>query len=240
MFMALTLRQQKILEALVRYYVEEALPVSSEALVQRFRFSVSPATVRNEFFALMEEGYIAQPHTSAGRVPTALAYRFFVDMQTQKAGEEAETAVRISSSAHSAQSLAQVQEMLEDMAVFTRTLSAFWLRGDLFLDAGTKAVLREPEFKEVDRAQRFFEGVSLFRQWLEHHPRACPSGEVRVFIGTEHPLSELEEFSTVMSAFGAGERGGVVFSLGPMRMDYHRTVSAVHDFAQRLSRVIFL
>lgn len=75
----LTERRASILSLVVDEYVSTATPVSSQALVQRHRLGVSPATVRNEFARLEEQGLITHPHTSAGRVPSDLGYRFYVE-----------------------------------------------------------------------------------------------------------------------------------------------------------------
>lgn len=72
-------RKLEILRAIVTDYVSSREPVGSRALVERHRLGVSPATVRNDMAVLEEEGYIAQPHTSAGRIPTDKGYRLFVD-----------------------------------------------------------------------------------------------------------------------------------------------------------------
>src|SRR5689334_18746750 len=72
-------RRLAVLRAIVEDYVSTREPVGSKALVERHRLGVSPATVRNDMAALEEEGYIAQPHTSAGRIPTDKGYRLFVD-----------------------------------------------------------------------------------------------------------------------------------------------------------------
>ncbi|HET9499338.1 MAG TPA: heat-inducible transcriptional repressor HrcA [Marmoricola sp.] len=72
-------RKLAVLRAIVQDYVATQEPVGSKALVERHRLGVSPATVRNDMAALEEEGLIAQPHTSAGRIPTDKGYRFFVD-----------------------------------------------------------------------------------------------------------------------------------------------------------------
>lgn len=72
-------RKLAVLRAIVQDYVATEEPVGSKALVERHRLGVSPATVRNDMSALEEEGLIAQPHTSAGRVPTDKGYRLFVD-----------------------------------------------------------------------------------------------------------------------------------------------------------------
>jgi len=78
MFHPLTERQEKILDLVVRSYIESGVPVGSKVLVERSDLDVSSATVRHELSALGEFGYLAQQHTSAGRIPTELGYRYFV------------------------------------------------------------------------------------------------------------------------------------------------------------------
>ena len=75
-------RRLAVLRAIVEDYVHTREPVGSKALVERHSLGVSPATIRNDMAALEDEGYIAQPHTSAGRVPTDKGYRLFVDRLT--------------------------------------------------------------------------------------------------------------------------------------------------------------
>ncbi|WP_019877924.1 heat-inducible transcriptional repressor HrcA [Sporichthya polymorpha] len=72
-------RKLAVLRAIVQDYVSTEEPVGSKTLVERHNLGVSPATIRNDMAVLEEEGYIAQPHTSAGRVPTDKGYRLFVD-----------------------------------------------------------------------------------------------------------------------------------------------------------------
>ena len=75
-------RKLDVLRAIVTDYVSSQEPVGSKSLVERHDLGVSPATVRNDMAALEEEGYITQPHTSAGRIPTDKGYRLFVDRLT--------------------------------------------------------------------------------------------------------------------------------------------------------------
>lgn len=72
-------RRAQVLRAIVEDFVATNEPVGSKAIVQRHTLGVSPATIRNDMAHLEQEGYIAQPHTSAGRIPTDLGYRMFVD-----------------------------------------------------------------------------------------------------------------------------------------------------------------
>src|SRR3954466_2011180 len=84
-------RKLDVLRAIVEDYVSTNEPVGSKSLVDRHQLGVSPATIRNDMAALEDEGYITQPHTSAGRVPTDKGYRLFVDrLPTVKPMSQAE------------------------------------------------------------------------------------------------------------------------------------------------------
>src|ERR1700745_1058842 len=72
-------RKLEVLRAVVEDFIATNEPVGSKALAERHNLGVSPATIRNDMALLEEEGYLAQPHTSAGRVPTDKGYRLFVD-----------------------------------------------------------------------------------------------------------------------------------------------------------------
>ena len=81
----LTERQKSLLMLVIRDYIETAQPVGSKALVERYHLDLSSATVRNELSALDDMGYLRQPHTSAGRIPTEDGYRFFVGQMMHQA-----------------------------------------------------------------------------------------------------------------------------------------------------------
>ena len=76
---ALTEREERVLEAVIRTYVETAEPAGSRTVARRHGLGVSPATIRNAMADLEEKGFLFHPHTSAGRIPTDLAYRYYVD-----------------------------------------------------------------------------------------------------------------------------------------------------------------
>ena len=99
----LTEREQLVLEAVVRTYVETAEPTGSRTVVRRFNLPISAATVRNTMSDLEEKGYLCHPHTSAGRMPTDRAYRMYVDsllgqprspISTRELREQLETSER--------------------------------------------------------------------------------------------------------------------------------------------------
>ncbi|MCJ7827900.1 DeoR family transcriptional regulator, partial [Patescibacteria group bacterium] len=74
----ITPRQEAILKAIIEEYISEAVPIGSEMLEKKYAFGVSPATIRNEMVALREKGLLAKPHSSAGRVPTPLGFRYYI------------------------------------------------------------------------------------------------------------------------------------------------------------------
>src|SRR5215217_4490154 len=78
-FSELTDRERRVLEAVIRTYVQTAEPAGSRTLSRRFGLGVSPATIRNTMSDLEEKGFLFHPHTSAGRIPTDKAYRVYVD-----------------------------------------------------------------------------------------------------------------------------------------------------------------
>jgi len=81
----LTERQKTLLLLIIRDYIESAQPIGSKRLAEHYKINFSPATIRNEMAALTEMGYLRQPHTSAGRVPTEEGYRFFVSQMMHQA-----------------------------------------------------------------------------------------------------------------------------------------------------------
>lgn len=93
--MALSERKKRILQAVVRDYIHSAEPVGSRTIARRYSLGLSPATIRNEMADLEESGYLEQPHTSAGRVPSQMGYRFYVDslMETVALGKDEVAAV---------------------------------------------------------------------------------------------------------------------------------------------------
>jgi len=76
-------RERRVLEAVIQTYVETAQPAGSRSLAHKFGLNVSPATIRNTMSDLEEKGYLFHPHASAGRVPTDVAYRVYVDSLIQ-------------------------------------------------------------------------------------------------------------------------------------------------------------
>lgn len=89
-------RESSVLKAIVYEFIETGKPVGSRSFVQKYSFSISPATMRNIMFDLEKYGYLKQPHTSAGRIPTDFGYRYYVDslMQTYESSYDSEMSIK--------------------------------------------------------------------------------------------------------------------------------------------------
>src|ERR1700687_2462556 len=126
-------RKQQILRALVEEYIHSATPVASETLVRKYAMNFSSATVRHELAGLEEAHLIYQPHTSAGRVPTDLGYRFFVEHLMQ------ESALSLDEQRLIRHQFYQVQDQLDQwvrltasvMAPFLATPAGIWPPGSV-------------------------------------------------------------------------------------------------------------
>jgi heat-inducible transcriptional repressor len=115
-------RKQEILKAVIHEFTSSAVPVGSQALVSRYFVKLSPATVRSELSELADLGYLIQPHTSAGRIPTDRGYRYFVDflMDLQPVPEEIDLFIEAEMRAAPADHQGLVEKVATTTATVTR------------------------------------------------------------------------------------------------------------------------
>lgn len=210
MVTAITPRQQQLLAALVRQYIAQAEPVSSHQLVD-LGLDCSSATIRNDLVALEEAGYLRQPHTSAGRVPTELGYRFYVgqlpDQPSLPRSVQQQMERSAGKSEESMKAMARVGSQAADAAVFV----AF--DPYTYYTTGLSAVFSRPEFAEASMVGALAEVLDHLEPTLE---RIWPGvGTVDVCIGSACPFGL--PFALVVGRTASGALFGI---LGPQRMDY--------------------
>ena len=159
--MELTARQEKILAQIIEEYAETASPVGSVTMAKLF--DVSPATIRAEMARLESFGLIAQPHTSAGRVPTDAGYRYYVNHLTENPGntdiwlneQTAETRgmhaleKRVSSQSRAD---AAIRGAVDSLVELTGNLGLATVGGQLYL-SGISRLFMQPEFGDTSRVQ---------------------------------------------------------------------------------------
>lgn len=230
-------RQKTILEALIQEYVKTAHPVSSKDLVKRRHVPFSSATIRNDFKALDAMGYLAQPHISAGRIPTDKAYRLYInehnDGNTIK--EKDVQALSHLSRARDKES----EEFLHSAAVILSELSGGFTTAGviderIFFKYGFSEVMQEPEFSDQMRVQEFGRLIDGFEKGADELFSNIAPHIPEVFIGKENPIQGAEECGMIVYAYrknsGKKKKKRIISILGPKRMDYQRNISLLKEF----------
>ena len=243
--MEITERQKKILCQIIEEYAETASPVGSVTLAKLF--GVSPATIRAEMARLEALGLIAQPHTSAGRVPTDAGYRFYVNSLD---GASEETLTRsdaerrsLERGAHAlevrvnAQSRADtaIRGAVDALVELTGNLGLATIGGQLYL-AGLTRLFTQPEFGDTRRVQAVAKLLDNLEPWLRE---AAPGEALNIFIGHENPIGKNSEVSLIISKFRSpfSDRS-YIGVLGPTRQNYSKVMSLVKYAGNMLEEIL--
>lgn len=222
-------RQKTILNTAIREYIRTAHPIASRELVEHLRLGLSPATLRNEMLELDELGYLEQPHTSAGRIPTDRGYRFFVDnLVSEFALSEREEKML--------KKVFGISEEDEFVKEFSKIIShisgAFTAAGmfneEVFYDTGFSKIAGEPEFSDLGSFKSFGRLVDM----LDEEVRRVFDGESdeMIFIGDENPMKEARECAMIISSW-RHPRGfeGFFTIIGPKRTNYQKHKAVIQS-----------
>ena len=262
--MKLSERQSRILREIIEEYAETAAPVGSLTMAKLF--GVSPATVRAEMAKLEALGLIAQPHTSAGRVPTDAGYRFYVNGLQQEndywdyetdaafvAGMEEVQAIENGTYGLYDSEYARAERAIErrvisqsqaDAAIRRAVDSLVDLTGNLGLAtiggqlylAGIARLFTQPEFMDTKRVRALARLLDNLEPWLRE---AAPGEALNIFIGKENPIGKNSEVSLIISKFRSpfSDRS-YIGVLGPTRQNYAKVMSLVKYTGQMLEEIL--
>lgn len=242
--MEISQRQKEILCQIVEEYAETASPVGSVTLAKLF--NVSPATIRAEMARLEALGFIAQPHTSAGRVPTDAGYRFYVNSLNGASEETAKTEqekrlyergthaieVRVSSQSKAD---AAIRRAVDSLVELTGNLGLATIGGQLYL-SGISQLFTQPEFLDARRVQSVAKLLDNLEPWLRE---AAPGEPLNIFIGQENPIERNSGVSLIISKFRSpfSDRS-YIGVLGPTRQNYAKVMSLVGYTGQMLEEIL--
>lgn len=219
-------RQTHILRLVIDEYVRTAEPVSSKQLCERYRLPCSSATVRNDMAVLEELGYIAQPHTSAGRVPTEKAYRFYIQQkQTLRQPVRIQITIRraqprVMTSEERLQHVGTALAQASDEAVMLAT-SRPWST-----TVGVANLLRKPEFGSQEAIRDLAGTLERFDAAYHDLLQRAPDN-VTVLLGDESPFGEGISSIVVRLKLPNNVRG-VMGLIGPLRMDYLKNMALIN------------
>jgi heat-inducible transcriptional repressor len=218
-------RKKFLLETIIKEYVKTAQPVSSGVLVDKYKLDISPATVRNEMMELEEDGYIRQPHTSAGRVPTETAYELFLDElkagKKRKSLKEPEIKLLEQLFAREETAYKQTAKAIAELS----DGAVFWAfhKNDLYY-TGLANLFAQPEFRQVDVVCDVSGVIDRLEEIIDGVFEELAEGE-QTLIGSKNPFGNF--LSAVLVKYKNNNQSGVFGILGPLRMDYGHNLALV-------------
>ena len=232
-------RKKQVLKAIINHFVDTAEPVGSKTILVSYKFKVSPATIRNDMAQLEKAGYISQPHTSAGRIPTTKGYRLFVDEMVDYDNARKQAAETLKS-IRTQYAAAKIREKLYDAVSILSTatnLVSFATTPDnprtFFL--GMSNVLRQPEFSEsTAQASEVIEVLEHSNNFVKTLNKLDISKEPRAFIGEENILPKTQSCSIIVAKYQKAEFNGYIGVLGPKRMDYPYNIVLLEEINKLL------
>lgn len=224
-------RQSQLLQHIIEEYTKTAQPVGSGLIADKYFKALSSPTIRNEMQELEKEGFIRQPHTSAGRIPTEAGYRFYIENflskeeLSPKRQEALEQALKASRG---------FEEKVKSLAKKTAELSGeavmVGFSANDYFYTGLSNVFNKPEFESHDLV------VSLSRV-IDHLDEVMSKihknldDDISVFLGQDNPFGA--ECGSVLTSCNFSGQAGIIGILGPMRMDYAENIAYV-KFIKRL------
>jgi len=230
--MVMNIRRQKILEAIIREYVDTAQPVSSGILNKKYNFNTSPATIRAEMKRLEEEGYLYQPYTSAGRIPTDKGYRFFINslMKNKELSLRERETLRqnLKNNKTIGRLMPKVAALLADMS--SNLAISGWLdfNEPEFYKAGIGKLLQEPEFEDSDYFYQMAKILDYLDRNIEELFDIVQDETIGIYIGQENPIKQMKSLSVIVSGQRLGSKGrGLIAILGPRRMRYDKNIALI-------------
>ncbi|MFA4998822.1 MAG: hypothetical protein WC514_02270 [Candidatus Paceibacterota bacterium] len=226
--MTITDRQKDILNKIIGEYISSAQPVSSKLLEKKYNFEICPATIRIEMQKLTDDGFISQPHTSAGRVPTDKGYRFFVNNLLERGLSEEEYDTGDLIEKEMGDTMKFIQHLTKGLAETTSNLALSYLFNDKILwKEGWGDIIREPEFKETKLIYNLARIIDNFEDEIKE---VDINFGVKVYIGKENPFSKSKEFSTIIARCHFPEKEeGFLAIVGPKRMDYDKNINLINS-----------
>jgi heat-inducible transcriptional repressor len=233
----MTERQKQILHAIVEQYAEVAAPVGSSLMAKVF--NVSSATIRAEMAELERHGFIMQPHTSAGRIPTDKGYRFYVNELTGAAilpesRVEKALATRVQDGGLPERTIRNAVDTLVDL---THNLGLATIGNQLYI-SGLSNLFGHPEFQnQSNQVQQVASLLDNLEPWLRE---AAPNEPLSVYIGAENPIGRTAGVSLIISRFSSPfSDHSYIGTLGPTRQSYRDVMSLVRHAGETLEEVLY-
>jgi len=227
-------RQELILKLIVDEYIRSAEPVASRWISENSGLDISPATARNEMVALEKDGYIHQPHTSSGRVPTEKAYIYYLQcfIKNKDRPHSDGHFQPVSKKKHNEEAvLKTLARELVEMSGET-AIVAFGPNSSFY--TGVSNLFQKPDFEDLEVVRQLSGMVDRFDEIIAQIFERV-SREPQVMIGSENPFGK--EMSAILVKYTLPNNHiGILGLVGPMRMDYSRNLQLLEEAADLLDQ----
>ena len=217
-------RQKKILAAIVQEYTTGAVPVGSQVLGAKYGFDVSPATLRNDMAQLENDGFLYQPHVSAGRIPTDKGYRYFVEeiMEDRDLTKGEQQKLQTELLQLKAKNARLTRTAAKLLSVLSGTVAVSGLPSrDEFYEFGLSALLEEAEEENLDDLCRLAQALDYIDERCDTLLGELRSDETKIFIGTENPIDDMNRYSMIVSPYHRRDGGRGIIALLPPKKITH-------------------
>lgn len=237
----LTARQTQILKSLVDEYIETAEPVGSETLDKKYNLGVSSATIRNEMAALTDMGFLRQPHTSAGRIPSPKAMKFYVDQLMEE--KQMSLAEEVKAKEEVWDARRDIEELLDEathaLAERTKALAVACVHeGDRIWHSGYANVFLNPEFTDLEATASLFSFIEEAQRMQElFFERMSGTSPVEIVFGEELGWPGFSPIGVVGTRFSAAGREGALGVIGPTRLPYPKIIPVLRYFRSLIQEV---
>lgn len=223
---AITERQGQLLKAIVEDYIQNGKPVGSVNLVEKRGLKVSSATVRNEMGRLTKEGFLKQPHTSAGRIPSTLGYRYYLelDLKEEELAVLKEVAIKQRLFAERMEPEKVLRQAVLSLAEQTGYFSLLSAGTGRLYSAGAVNLLSYPEFFDIDVTKLVLSFADREEDFLNLLKKAVTEKEIHVLVGSELGSEKLGEGALVFAPFSGSKFAGHLALFGPARLNYAKVI----------------
>ncbi len=237
----MTDRQTKLLAAIIEQYAEVAVPVGSVTLAKLF--GVSSATIRAEMAKLEDMGLIAQPYTSAGRIPTDQGYRCYVNSLNELRESLGEVSQLVGRGARAIEARIAgtdradraIRSAVDSLVELTHNLGIATIGDQLYMN-GIGNLFSQPEFASGQPVQQVASLLDNLEPWLRE---AAPNEPLNVYIGTENPIGRNSGASLIISRFRSPYSDkSYIGVLGSTRQSYARVMNLVRHAGAMLEEVL--
>lgn len=237
--MDLSPRQTAIVKAVVEEYTATAEPVGSVTLENKYRLGVSPATLRNEMAVLEERGFLAQPHSSSGRIPTSMAIKFYVNELMKERDLSVAEQVAVKENVWDCRSDpdALLREAVRVLAERTKSLSFATLDRNHVYHSGYANLLLSREFFDIDLAREVFDMLDHSSRLTEIFARAIGAQPIHLLIGRDLGVDIFEHVGCLFADVQIGDRRGQMGIIGPSRQSYDRNMPLVRYVTNLVNQI---